>query len=205
MHRLSFGNLPCVLALGLGLGCSPAHAQVSIGETAPGFTLTAADGSSHSLEAYRGKIVVLEWINFECPFVQKHYSSGAMQQLQSRYTGKDVVWLIINSSATGKQGHYEGDELADRIAKAKINADAYLLDTKGEVGRRYGARTTPHMYVIDAKGVLVYQGAIDSIRSARPADISKADNYVALALDALLAGEALRTTQTEPYGCSVKY
>lgn len=172
---------------------------------APAFTLTDTNGTEHSLEDFKGKVVVLEWFNHGCPFVKKHYNKGNMQNLQKTYTDKGVVWLAVISSAEGKQG-YDSAEGHNSTAKSKgTNATAILMDTDGKVGKAYGARTTPHMYVIDAEGELVYQGAIDDKRSTNPADIPNSKNYVAAALDAVLAGNDVEVAKTTPYGCSVKY
>lgn len=172
---------------------------------APAFTLTDSNGTQHSLADFKGKVVVLEWFNHGCPFVKKHYAKGNMQALQKTYTDKGVVWLAICSSAEGKQG-YDTAEGHNKTAKDKgTNATAILIDADGKVGKAYGAKTTPHMYVIDAEGQLVYQGAIDDKRSTSPDDIPGAKNYVAAALDALLAGEGVEVASTVPYGCSVKY
>ena len=154
---------------------------------------------------FKGKTVVLEWTNADCPFVKKHYDSGNMPALQSRYTGKDVVWLSINSSAPGKQGNY-APEKANELSKEKKSAATYvLLDPNGTVGKLYGAKTTPHMYVIDGKGVLRYEGAIDSVSSTDQADIKDATNYVATAVDAVMAGKTVDPSVTQSYGCAVKY
>lgn len=189
-----------VLAAGLALACATAPSlaggSIAIGEPAPDFTLTAADGSTHSLSEYRGKFVVLEWINFDCPFVKKHYNSGNMPALQKALVGQGVVWLSINSSAPGKQGYFTGDELAERIAQAGHAGTAYLLDSDGTVGRAYGAKTTPHMFVIDPRGVVVYAGGHESREVARPVDA---------ALEDLLAGRPVKVTRTKNFGCSVKY
>ena len=147
----------------------------------------------------------MEWHNHECPFVKKHYKSGNIPELQEEYTAKNVIWLSIISSAEGKQGYVTGKEADKNMAKAGAGPTHVLLDPEGEVGRRYGAKTTPHMYVIDAQGLVRYQGAIDSIKSANPDDIADAENYVVSALDAVLAGKPVETTVTQPYGCSVKY
>lgn len=182
-----------------------AHAAAKVGEPAPNFTLPAHDGKTHSLADYKGKTVVLEWTNAECPFVKKHYSGGNMQGLQKTYTGKDVVWLSINSSAPGKQGAVDAAG-ATAIVKEKGAAPTLvMLDAKGEVGKLYEAKTTPHMYVIDKTGKLVYAGGIDSESSADPADIAKATPYVKNALDEVLAGKPVSTAVTKPYGCSIKY
>lgn len=188
----------------LGLTLST-YAAVEPGEAAPEFTLADSKGTSHKLSDFRGKLVVLEWLNHECPFVKKHYSGGDMQKLQKDYTGKGVVWLSIISSAPGKQGHRTGPQ-ADADTKDKNAAPtAVLLDPAGEVGQTYGAKTTPEMFVIDKEGKVIYAGAIDSIKSTNSADIAKAENHVRQALDAALAGKPVPTPKTQPYGCSVKY
>ena len=172
---------------------------------APAFTLTDTNGTEHSLADFKGKVVVLEWFNHGCPFVKKHYDKGNMQALQKTYTDKDVVWLAIISSAEGKQG-FDTPEGHNKTAKEKgTNTTAILIDADGTVGKAYGAKTTPHMYVIDAEGQLVYQGAIDDKRSTSPDDIASSKNYVSAALDAVLAGEAVEVAKTTPYGCGVKY
>ena len=175
------------------------------GEAAPEFTLTDSKGTSHKLSDFRGKLVVLEWLNHECPFVKKHYSGGDMQKLQKEYTAKGVVWLSIISSAPGKQGHRTGPQ-ADVDTKDKNAAPtAVLLDPAGEVGQKYEAKTTPHMFVIDKEGKIIYAGAIDSIKSTNSADVAQAENHVRQALDAALSGKPVPTSKTAPYGCSVKY
>ncbi|MFN3713336.1 MAG: thioredoxin family protein [Alcanivoracaceae bacterium] len=181
-----------------------AHAA-KVGEPAPAFTLTDSNGQAHSLADFRGKTVVLEWTNAECPFVKKHYDSENMQSQQRAATAGGVVWLVINSGAPGKQGHVSGAE-ANRIHGEWGGAQsAYLIDADGKVGRAYDAKTTPQMYVIDADGVLRYNGAIDSISSADKADISKAVQYVPAALMAVASGQPVEPALTRPYGCSVKY
>lgn len=182
-----------------------AAASAAIGQPAPSFTLLDSSGERRSLADFAGKTVVLEWTNHECPFVRKHYGSGNMQAQQRAATGDDVVWLSVNSSAPGQQGHVDG-ATAERIrGDAKAAQTAYLLDPEGTVGRAYGAKTTPHMYVIDADGVLRYAGAIDSIPSPDPADIAKATQYVPPALAELASGQPVTIAQTRPYGCAVKY
>ena len=175
------------------------------GGAAPDFTLPDTNGEEHSLSDYKGKTVVLEWTNYDCPFVKKFYANSDMQKIQAEYTGKDVVWLSICSSADGKQGNYEADKWNEMMESKEVSASAVLLDPAGEVGKQYSAKTTPHMYVIDSEGTLVYQGAIDSIRSADSSDIAKAQNYVKACLNATLNGEPVGTSSTAPYGCSVKY
>lgn len=184
---------------------APARAEVTIGEEAPDFTVMDVQGNEHSLSDFEGQYVVLEWINHGCPFVKKFYNAGEMQRLQEKYTEQGVVWLAICSSKPGAQGYYEPAEAA-RVSEEKgAHHTAYLYDASGDVGRLYGAQVTPHMYVINPEGVLLYQGAIDSIRSTNPADIERADNYVVAALTQAMAGEEVTTTTTRPYGCSVKY
>jgi peroxiredoxin len=176
-----------------------------IGKPAPDFSLPGTDGKTYTLSSYKGKYVVLEWTNFDCPFVHKQYDSGNMQRLQETYTAKGVVWLRICSSAEGKQGHYAADAVAERIAKEKSKATAYLFDESGKAGRAYGAKTTPHMFVIDPQGTLIYAGAIDDKPSTKQEDVKTATNYVAAALDAAMAGKPVEVKTSTPYGCSVKY
>jgi len=184
-----------------------ARAAVEIGQPAPAFTLTDLDGQAHSLADFKGKIVVLEWHNPDCPFVKKHYEkSGHLPKLQKAATADDVIWLLINSGAPGKQGaDYSASEVKAYLNKNHSTATAYLTDKDGNVGHLYGAKTTPHLFVINDSGLLVYNGAIDSIRSADSADIAKATDYVTAALTAVKAGKPVEKSATEPYGCSVKY
>lgn len=190
-----------------GLTAQALRATPEIGQPAPDFTLTDLDGKAHKLSDFKGKTVVLEWNNPECPFVKKHYEkSGNLPATQKAATADGVVWLLINSGAAGKQGaDYTAAQTKEYLHKNNAAATAYLPDRDGKVGHLYGAKTTPHIYVIDAKGTLVYNGAIDSIRSAEPADIAKATNYATAALAALKAGKPVEKPTTEPYGCSVKY
>ena len=182
-----------------------AAATARVGQPAPAFELADSTGQTHALADFAGKTVVLEWTNHECPFVRKHYGAENMQAQQRDATADGVVWLTINSSAPGLQGHVDGGA-AERIrADAGAAQTAYLLDPDGTVGRAYGAKTTPHMYVIDPEGVLRYAGAIDSIPSADKSDIAKATQYVPQALAELEAGQPVSTAVTRPYGCSVKY
>ncbi|QGX39846.1 redoxin domain-containing protein [Permianibacter aggregans] len=176
-----------------------------VGQPAPAFTLTDSNGKSHNLADFKGKTVVLEWTNHDCPFVKKHYGANNMQTQQAEATSKEVVWLTINSSAPGKQGHVDGAAANEVRSKVGAKQTAYLLDPKGDTGRAYGAKTTPHMYIIDANGVLRYNGAIDSISSADQADIPKATQYVSQGLAELSAGKNLSVTTSKPYGCAVKY
>lgn len=172
---------------------------------APAFELPDVNGATHTLRQYAGKIVVLEWTNYDCPFVKKFYGTGTMQAMQDKYTGKGVIWLSVCSSAPGKQGNFSYEEWARRIKETGSKATAVLLDESGKVGRTYRASNTPHIFVIDPAGQLAYQGSVDDNRSADPATVQNARNYLAEALDALLAGEAVPVAQTKPYGCSVKY
>ncbi len=183
----------------------PSFAAVEPGEVAPDFTLTDSKGTSHKLSDFRGKLVVLEWLNHECPFVKKHYSGGNMQKLQQEYTAKGVVWLSIISSAPGKQGHRTGPQAEADTKDKNAAPTAVLLDPSGEVGKKYDAKTTPEMFVLDKEGKILYAGAIDSIKSTDSADIAKAENHVRQALDAALAGQPVPSPKTKPYGCSVKY
>ncbi len=179
--------------------------RAKINAPAPNFTLRDIEGTTHSLTDYAGSYVVLEWINLDSPFVKKHYNSGNMQRLQKKYAEKDVVWLAINSSAKGKQGHFKNADSKKRLRKHKGNQRAYLVDAKGKVGKTYGAKTTPHMFVIDPEGILVYAGAIDNKPSTDTADVKNATNYVSAALDAAFADKPVKPGATQPYGCSVKY
>jgi hypothetical protein len=178
---------------------------VTLGAQAPDFLLRDSNGETHSLSDYRGRPVVLEWINHGCPYVVKHYGSGNMQELQARYTGEDVVWLSICSSAPAKQGHLSPDGWNQAITQHQSKASAVLIDETGVVGQAYKARTTPHMFVIDAEGRVVYDGAIDDNSSSDPATIDGAKNHVADTLDQLLAGHEVEPKSTKPYGCGVKY
>jgi peroxiredoxin len=182
-----------------------AGAALKIGEPAPGFTGIDTSGKSHALNDFRGKPVILEWTNHDCPYVRKHYSSGNMQQQQQAATGQGAVWLSIISSAPGKQGHVTPAQADALTAERKAAPSAVILDEKGEIGRLYEAKTTPHMYIIDADGKLAYMGGIDSIGSANPADIGKATQYVPAALAQVMNGEPVASSVTRPYGCSVKY
>lgn len=176
------------------------------GAPAPAFSnLKDINGKAHNLADYKGKTVVLEWVNYDCPFVKKHYGSNNMQDLQRKYTAKGIVWLSVNSSAPGKEGSYSIAEWKQKSAERKVAANAILLDPSGKTGKAYGAKTTPHMYIIDGAGVLQYQGAIDSTRSTDAADIKTSQNYVSAALDELAAGKPVSTKETKAYGCSVKY
>src|SRR5438874_9820219 len=176
-----------------------------VGAAAPDFSLPDASGKSHSLSEYKGKYVVLEWFNPECPFVKKHYGSGNMQKLQEEYTGKGVVWLTIDSNAPGSEGNMTPEQAAKVAAAWKTHQTALLLDPEGKAGRAYGAKNTPNMVVVSPEGKIAYEGAIDSKATPNPSDIPSSTNYVKVALDESLAGKPVTTANTKPYGCSVKY
>jgi glutathione peroxidase-family protein len=179
--------------------------QARLNEAAPDFTLKDNNGRSYTLSDFKGKYVVLEWVNFGCPFVGKHYNSGHMQKLQKMYTDKGVIWFTICSSAEGKQGYFEGKELDEKIKEKGVNSTAYLIDEDGSVGKIYGAKTTPHMYVINPAGKLIYVGGIDNRATTSLDDINGATNYVENALDEAMAGKPVVVQTARPYGCSVKY
>ena len=202
--RKLFGILLASICLTAG-PTAVAYAAVTPGATAPDFTLTAIDGKTVTLSQFRGKYVVLEWFNSECPFVQKHYTSGNMQKLQSEYTSKGIVWLAINSTTPEHSNYRDAKRSTDIVSQWKANPTALLLDPEGGVGQAYDARTTPHMYIIDPQGKLVYRGGIDDKPSFSTRDIPDAKNYVAVALDELLSGKTVSENDTRPYGCSVKY
>jgi peroxiredoxin len=198
----ALGALTAATALAIG---GAAHAAAAIGQPAPAFTLTDTAGRTVSLADFKGKHVVLEWVNPGCPFVQKHYDAGNMQATQKGAAERGVVWLAINSTATSSRDYLAPPALASWMAKHQAAATATLMDADGKAGRAYGARTTPHMYVIDPQGRLVYAGAIDSRPTANPADIRTATNHVNQALADALAGRSVATPVTQPYGCTIKY
>jgi peroxiredoxin len=175
------------------------------GAMAPEFKGVDSNGVTHSLSEYRGKYVVLEWANQGCPYEQKHYQSGNMESLQKQWTSKGVVWLSIISSAPGEQGYVTPAQENDYLKTMKASPTAALLDPKGTIGHLYDARTTPHMFVIDPSGKIVYQGALDDKPSPDPSTLKGADNYVSDALNAALSGKPVTVAVTRPYGCSVKY
>lgn len=177
----------------------------AIGEAAPDFTLTSAAGTEHSLKEFKGKYVVLEWVNYDCPFVVAQYGAGRMQALQTALTEQGVVWLSICSSGPGKQGYFEGAALTERIAKEGSKATAYLIDAKGKVGKAYGARTTPHMYVIDPEGVLIYAGGLDDTPARSKDAVKEGPTYVETALTEAQNGGNISKPTSTPYGCSVHY
>jgi peroxiredoxin len=202
LQRRPFLSLGAALPLGL-LMPGLSHAA-RIGQPAPDFTLEDTAGQPVRLSSLRGKPVVLEWLNPGCPFVRKHYQ-GNMQALQTAYTGKGVAWLAINSTHDGSADYQAPAQLGRWMQEQKAAATATLMDEDGKVGMAFAARVTPHMYIIDAQGKLVYAGAIDSIPSARVADIERATNYVRQGLDELLAGKPLSTPTSQAYGCSIKF
>jgi len=182
-----------------------ATAQVKTGSKALDFTLKDTTGQSHSLSDFKGKTVVLEWTNADCPFVKKHYDSGNMQKIQKQLTDDGAVWLQIVSSAEGSQG-YVTPEKGEKLRKdQKMNSTAMLIDADGKVGKMYGAKTTPHMYIIDEEGMLVYQGAIDDKASTSASDIPDSKNYVLTAYESIKADKPVAEGTTKPYGCGVKY
>ena len=180
-------------------------AAISVGKSAPDFVGKGSDGKEYRLADYKGKFVVLQWYNRDCPFIHKHYDSGNMQKLQDAYGKKGVVWFEIISSAPGTEGYLTAAEAQANRGESGTKSLATLLDPEGVVGRLYGAKTTPHMFIIDPNGDLIYQGAIDDHNSTDADDIPQSKNYVALALDQAMAGKPIATPSTRPYGCSVKY
>lgn len=196
-----------ILAAAALVAQAPLHAQaaVAVGQAAPDFALKDTSGKTVRLSDFKGKHVVLEWTNPGCPFVRKHYDSGNMPATQKDATDKGVVWLAINSTEKASSDYLEPTKLSAWLAERKASPTAVLMDEEGTTGRSYGARTTPHMYIINPQGVLIYAGGIDSIASARPSDIEKATNYVKTGLAEALAGKSLTAATTAPYGCSIKY
>jgi hypothetical protein len=192
------------LALAAATLSTATLASAPPGQPAPAFTLTDLSGKPVNLADYKGKTVVLEWHNFACPFVQKHYRSGNIQSLQKRYAN-DVVWLAVNSTAKTAFDYQEPGSVSKQLTEFGAKPARYLMDEAGTVGMAYGARTTPHMYIIDPAGKVVYNGAIDDKRSTDVADVKTAKNYVALALEELKAGKPVTVASTTPYGCNVHY
>jgi len=176
-----------------------------VGEAAPDFTATDSNGKTQHLADFKGKYVVLEWHNQGCPYTKKHYASGNMQRLQKEWTGKGVVWFTVISSAPGTQGYVTAAEENDYVKKVDASPTAVLLDPDGTVGHLYAAKTTPHMYIIDPKGTLIYNGAIDDHPTPNPGDIGSSKNYVTSALQEAMSGKPVSEAATRPYGCSVKY
>lgn len=182
-----------------------AHAAAAVGQPAPAFSVVDTSGKTRTLDEFKGKTVVLEWVNPGCPFVRKHYDSANMQGLQKEFTGKEVVWLAVNSTEKAASDYLAPPKLAAWFKDKTGAPTATLMDEEGTVGKAYGARTTPHMYIVNPQGVVVYAGGIDSIPSARASDIKSATNYVRQGLNEALAGKAISTATAQPYGCSIKY
>lgn len=204
--KMTYKKLAYLIAfVVIALAAMPVMAAVQINNAAPDFTVMDVNGDEFSLSALKGKKVVLEWTNHQCPFVVKHYESGNMQKTQKQAIEQDVVWVSIVSSAQGKQGYTSAEDAKNIMQEEGHHASTRILDPSGEIGRLYGAKTTPHMFIIDEQGNLVYQGAIDSDSSPRQSSIGGATNYVLAALDDLNAGKAVQKSVTRPYGCSVKY
>jgi len=205
-HPMKTLILTLALATGVLAAASPASAQpLSPGSPAPDFTLKDIDGKDITLSSFKGKIVAIDWANYECPFDRMHYASGNLPGLQKKYTGKGVVWLSIHSSAPGKEGSFTAEEMKTENARYGTASTSVLLDPSGAVARLYGAKTTPHLFVVGADGTIRYNGAIDSIPSTDPKSLAGATPYAANALDALLAGTPPNPAATQPYGCSIKY
>lgn len=200
LTRLVIAGAAALATSSIGLATT-----AEVGKAAPDFALTDINGQSHSVAEFKGKTVVLEWVNPECPVVGKHYGSGNMPRLQKAATADGVVWLSINSGHPGAQGDLDAPQVAEWMKRTGAAPTAYFRDQDGKVGRLYDARTTPHLFVIDGNGTLVYAGGIDSIASGRVEDIARATNYVAEALADLKAGKPVRTARSQSYGCSVKY
>ena len=198
--KLLLTALTCLASTSLFAADSPAP-----GSAAPDFSVTDSKGKTQSVSQYKGKTVVLEWFNPGCPFVVKHYGSNNMQKLQDEFTAKGVVWLTIDSSAPGKEGHLTAEQAEKQITEWKMKSSALLLDPDGKAGQTYGAKNTPHMFIINPEGKVVYAGAIDNKATPNPADIATSTNYVKAALTESLGGKPVTTASTKPYGCSVKY
>jgi peroxiredoxin len=206
-----------ILSAGLGVGLGvvtligaqtfarAALAQANLGSAAPAFTLTDSNGRARTLNEFKGKTVVLEWTNHQCPYVGKHYRGNNMQALQKKWTGQGVVWLSVISSAPGEDGYVTPQQANQLTAERNAAPSAILFDPKGATGRAYGARTTPHMYIINGDGVLVYMGGIDDQPTARLEDLKIAKNYVDQALAEMAQGKPVSANRSRAYGCSVKY
>lgn len=202
MKQKLVGSFAVALALVIGFTIARA---ARVGEPAPDFTATDTNGQVHKLSDYHGKFVVLEWTNRGCPYTQKHYNSGNMQRLQREWTSKGVIWLTIISSAPGKQGYMTASQENDYVKQENASPTAVLLDPTGSVGHLYDAKTTPHMFIINPQGMLVYNGAIDDRPTTDLADVNGAKDYVSLALEEAMSGKQVSIPTSRPYGCSVKY
>lgn len=198
-------NLILSLAVTGVLATSAFAEAPELEKSVPDFTLKDTNGKIHKLADFKGKKVVLEWVNFECPFVRKHYDSGNMQKLQETETSKGVVWLAVVSSAKGKQGYYPPKEMNARLKKEKFKGTALVYDTDGKIGKAYGAKTTPNLFIIDGAGLLKYKGAIDDKDSTDVADVPTSKNYVTSAMADIEAKRMIGDSQTKPYGCGIKY
>ena len=207
MQRRRFVITPVALAATAAAitWATPAFAAATVGQKAPDFTAKDATGKTVSLADFKGKTVVLEWVNPGCPYVKKHYGAGNMQSTQKDAADKGVVWLAINSTDTAHQDYLAPAALQKWMTEQKAQATHTLTDESGKIGQQYAARTTPHMYIINPQGNLVYAGGIDSIATANPADIKTATNYVKQSLGEVAAGKPISSANTKPYGCSVKY
>ena len=211
LNRRTFSSsLSAALLASTGLDAVQAQstAAATVGQAAPEFSATDTAGKSHKLSDFKGKLVVLEWTNPGCPFVRKHYSgdaSGNMQSLQKEFTGKGVVWLAINSTETSSMDYLAPAKLAGWMGEKQARPTATLMDESGKIGQLYGAKTTPHMYIVNPQGVLVYAGGIDSVASSRVDDIKTATNYVRQGLNEALGGKGISVATSRAYGCSVKY
>src|SRR6187200_1355446 len=194
--KLILSALTCLASTALFAAESP-----QVGSAAPDFSVTDSKGKTQSVSQYKGKYVVLEWFNPECPFVKKHYGPGNMQKLQKEFTDKGVVWLAVDSSAPGKEGNLTPEQAEKKMTEWKTHATALVLDQDGKAGQAYGAKNTPHMFIIDPEGKIIYAGAIDSKATPNPADISSSTNYVKVALDESMGGKPVSTASTKPYGC----
>src|ERR1043166_1871554 len=198
-------NLILTAITTLAAGALYASDVPAVGSAAPDFSAPDANGKTQSLSKYKGKYVVLEWFNPECPFVKKHYGSDNMQKLQAEYTGRGVIWLTIDSNAPGTEGNITAEQAQKIMQSWKTKQTGLLLDPESKVAKLYGAKNTPNMVIINPDGKIVYEGAIDSKPTPNPNDIPNSTNYVKAALDESLAGKPISNTQTKPYGCSVKY
>jgi peroxiredoxin len=193
------------LVVALLLTCAISAYAQKVGDPAPEFQTTDSNGQTRKLSQYRGKFVVLEWHNNGCPYTRKHYESGNMQRLQKEWTARGVIWFTVISSARGQQGYVTAQQENDYLKQMNGSPTAALLDPQGDVGRLYSAKTTPHMFIINPAGVLIYDGALDSKATTDQADIATATNYVSQALEEAMAGKSVTTPTSRPYGCSVKY
>jgi glutathione peroxidase-family protein len=182
-----------------------AATAAEIGQAAPAFDAKDLNGKTVTLGDLQGKVVVFEWVNFGCPFVKKHYGSGNMQKLQADYTAKGAVWITVNSTAKGKEGYQEAAKMAEIAKENGDKSTHFILDPDGKIGKAFGAKVTPHMFIVNKEGKLAYDGAIDSMATAKQDDVAAADKLFANALDAVLAGKEVVNAKNQPYGCGVKY